>query len=148
MTTILDRPQEDDALATALLLIDQLHAHLPIGLLVYDAETLEIVHANETLLRLTDPDLTLDEVVGAPTEEHDPTFRASELTSALVEVAATGRPRHLAEFRHDFIGRGLRWWSAGLHRIDTDRWGRVVVVLAVDLTDQVRARRLLDDRER
>jgi DNA-binding NarL/FixJ family response regulator len=135
VTTILDRPQEDDALTAGLLLFDQLHAHLPIGLLVYDAETLEIVHGNATLL-------------ASPTEEHDPRFHASELASALAEVAATGNPRHLPELRHDFLGNGPRWWSAGLHRIDTDRWGRVVVMLAVDLTDQVRARRLLGDRER
>jgi DNA-binding CsgD family transcriptional regulator len=149
VTTILDRPHEDDALASALRLVDEFHAHLPIGLLVYDAETLEIVHGDPTLLGLADDrDLTLDGAVASPPEGHDPKFRASELASALVEVAATGSPRHLPEFRHDFIGHGPRWWSAGLHRIDTDRWGRVVVMLAVDLTDQVRARQLLDDRER
>ena len=54
----------------------------------------------------------------------------------------------MPEFRHDFLGRGPRWWSASLHRIDTDRWGRVVITLAVDLTDQVRARHLLEERER
>ena len=40
------------------------------------------------------------------------------------------------------------WWSATLRRIDTDRWGSVVVTLAVDTTDQVRARHLLEERER
>jgi DNA-binding CsgD family transcriptional regulator len=141
------RPEEDDAIAAALLLVDQLHAHVPIGVLVYDAETLEIVHANPTLLRSVDPHQPLDEVVESRNEQNDPQFRASELASALAEVAATGRPRHLPEFRHDFLGRGPRWWSASLHRIDTDRWGRVVVTLVVDLTDQVRARHLLEERE-
>ena len=63
-------------------------------------------------------------------------------------MAVTGRPAHLPEFRHDFLGRGHRWWSASLHRIDTDRWGPVVVTLAIDLTDQVRARHLLEEGER
>jgi DNA-binding CsgD family transcriptional regulator len=136
-------PEEDDALVAALLRLDQLQAHLPIGLLVYDAETLEIVHANPTLLSFVDPDLTLDEV----RSHDDPQFRESELASALVEVAAIGVPRHLREFCHDFLGRGPRWWGASLHRMDTVRWGRVVVTLAVDLTDQVRARYLLEERE-
>jgi DNA-binding CsgD family transcriptional regulator len=140
-------PEEDGALVAALLHADQLQVHLPIGLLVYDAKSLEIVHANPMLLRFIDPDLMLDEVVGSPNGAHDPQFRDSELASALVEVAASGAPRHLREFRHDFLGRGPRWWSASLHRIDTVRWGRVVVTLAVDLTDQVRARHLLEDRE-
>jgi RNA polymerase sigma factor (sigma-70 family) len=91
-----------------------------------------------------DPDLTFDERA----EERDAHFRASELASALEEVATTGERRHLSELRHDFFARGPRWWSASLHRMETQRWGRVVVVLAVDLTDQVRARDLLEERER
>jgi DNA-binding CsgD family transcriptional regulator len=147
VSPVAGRPNEDDALTAALLLVDQLHAHLPIGLVVYDAETLELVHANPTLLGLADPEPTLDEVVGSRHEEHEPKFRASELASALVDVAATGTPRHLPEFRHGFLGRRPRWWSANLHRIDTDRWGRVVITLAVDLTDQIHARQLLEERE-
>jgi DNA-binding CsgD family transcriptional regulator len=131
----------------ALLLVDQVHAQLPIGLLVYDAESLKLVQVNATMLGLAPPELTPNEVIGLPNEEHGPQFPASELASALVEVAATGRPRHLPEIRHDFLGRGPRWWSASLHRFDTDRWGRVVVTLAADLTDQVHARNLLEERE-
>ena len=141
------RPTDDDALAGALLLLDRLDGQLPLGLLVYDAKTLELMHANPPLLDFVDPDLTLDELESR-NEEHDAQFRASELASALEEVAATGSSRHLPELRHDFFGRGPRWWSTSLHRIDTDRWGRVVVALAVDLTDQVRARHLLEERER
>jgi DNA-binding CsgD family transcriptional regulator len=129
-------------------LLERLDGNLPLGLLLYDAETLELVHANPPLLDFVDPDITLDELVELRNDEHDAQFRASELASAIEEVAATGRPCHLHELRHDFFGRGPRWWSASLHRIDTDRWGRVVVALAIDLTDQVRARNLLEERER
>jgi DNA-binding CsgD family transcriptional regulator len=117
-------------------LLERLDGHLPISLLVYDADTLELVHASPPLHDVVDADVTLAEQ-----------SRASELTSALEEVAATGERRHLSELWHDFSGRGPRWWSASLQRIDTDRWGRVVVALAVDLTDQVRARDLLEERE-
>ena len=34
---------------TDLLLLEELHAHLPVGLLVNDADTLEILHANPPL---------------------------------------------------------------------------------------------------
>lgn len=64
------------------------------------------------------------------------------------EAAATGKPQHLPEFSAELRGREPRWWSATAHRIDTDRRGRVVVTLAVELTDQVRARQLLAERER
>jgi DNA-binding CsgD family transcriptional regulator len=142
------RPTEEDAIAAALVTLARLDGNLPIGLLVYSAETLEPVHAKPPRLDFVDPDLSLDELVESRNEEHGAQFRASELASAVEEVAATGKRCHLPELRHDFFGRGPRWWSASLHRIDTDRWGRVVVALAVDVTDQVRARNLLEERER
>lgn len=139
--------EADETRAADLLLLEELSAHLPVGLLVNDAETLEIVFANPPLPGFADHDVTFDEI-GSHNEEHDPQFVASELASLLEEVAVTGGPRHLPEFCHDVVGHGPRWWSASLHRIDTDRWGTVVVTLAVELTDQVRARRLLEERER
>jgi DNA-binding CsgD family transcriptional regulator len=121
---------------------------LRVGLLVNDAETLEILHASPPLPGFADPDLPLDHPIESHKEDHDPRVAAPELASLLQEVAATGRPHHLPEFSDGPSGREPRWWSATLHRVDTDRWGRVVVTLAVDLTDQVRARRFLDERER
>jgi DNA-binding CsgD family transcriptional regulator len=122
------------ARAADLLLLEELLAHLPVGILVNDAETLEVLHASPPLPGLPD--------------EHDGKFSASELASLVEEVAATGSPHHLPEFRRDGRGQGARWWSASLQRIDTDLWGPVVVTLALDLTDQVRARDLLEERER
>jgi DNA-binding CsgD family transcriptional regulator len=133
--------------AADLLLLEELHAHLPVGVLVNDADTLEILHANPPLPGFAESDLTTDEAVGLRSREHEPRFAASELASLLEEVAVTGRPRHLPEFCHDVLGQGPRWWSASSHRIDTDHWGTVVVTLTVELTDQVRARNLLDERE-
>lgn len=139
---------ERKARASDLLLLEQLHADLAVGLLVNDAETLEILHAKPPLPGFADADLTLEEIVGSRDQERDPQFPAPELASLAHEVAANGRPRHLSLFRHDVLGRGTRWWSASVHRIDTDTWGPVVVTLAVDRTDHVRARDLLEERER
>jgi DNA-binding CsgD family transcriptional regulator len=133
--------------AADLSLLEELHAHLPVGVLVNDADTLEILHANAPLPGFAESGLTPNEVVGSFNEEHDPQFAVSELASLLQEVAVTGRPRHLPEFCHDVPGQGPRWWSASSHRIDTNHWGTVVVTLTVELTDQVRARNLLEERE-
>jgi DNA-binding CsgD family transcriptional regulator len=137
-----------DAHATDLLLLEELHAHLPVGLLVNDADTLEILHGNPPLPGFSDHDLPPDQLTESHTNEHQPHPPAEELAALIEDVAATGRPRHLPEFRHDSPGHEPSWWSATLHRIDTDRWGLVVATLAVDLTDQVRARRFLEERER
>jgi DNA-binding CsgD family transcriptional regulator len=121
---------------------------LPVGLLVNDADTLEILHGNPPLPGFADHDLPLDQLIESHNDECEPHLPANELTAVVEEVAATGRPRHLPEFRHDSPGQEPNWWSATLHRIDTDRWGPVVVTLAVDLTDQVRARHFFEERER
>ena len=106
-------------------------------MLVNDADTREILHANPPLPGFAEGDLTSDDVVGSLSQEHEPRLAVSELASLLEEVALTGRPRHLPEFCHDVPGQGPRWWSASSHRIDTDHWGTVVVTLTVELTDQV-----------
>jgi DNA-binding CsgD family transcriptional regulator len=115
------------------LLLQELHANLPVGVLVSDAETLEIVRASAPL-----PGFAGEDEAQLP----------PELASLVEEVAATGSSRHVREFRHDVPGRGTCWWSASAHRIDTDNWGSVVVALAVDVTNEVRARDVLDERER
>jgi DNA-binding CsgD family transcriptional regulator len=130
-----------------LLLLERLLAQLPVGLLVNDADTLEVVRAKPPLPGLADRDLPPDKLVPTRTKEDDDLRLGAELASRIHEVAATGTPQHLPQFRHEPPGREPRWWSASLHRVDSDRAGRVVVTLAVDLTDQVRARRLLTERE-
>jgi DNA-binding CsgD family transcriptional regulator len=131
---------------TDLLLLEELHAHLPVGLLVNDAETLEILHANPPLPGFAGHDLPLEQLIESHNVERQPHGQPDELAALVADVAATGRPRHLLDFRHDSPGQEPNWWSATLRRIDTDR-GPVVVTLAVDTTDQVRARDLLKERE-
>lgn len=133
---------------TDLLLLEELHAHLPVGLLVNDADTLEILHGNPPLPGLADYDVTLDELIESPNDEQQPRLPTGELAALVEEVAATGEACHLPVLRHDSRGREPTWWSATLHRIETDRWGLVVVTLAIDLTTQVLARHLLEERER
>jgi len=143
-----DRRTSAHAHATDLLLLEELHAHLPVGLLVYDADTLEMLHTNPPLPGFADHDLPLDQLIESHSGTPQPHLGADELAALVSEVAATGRPRHLPEFRHDSPEKEQSWWSATLHRSDTDRWGLVVVVLAVDVTDRVRGRHLLEERER
>jgi DNA-binding CsgD family transcriptional regulator len=130
-----------------LLLLEELHANLPVGLLVNDADTLEVLHAKLPLPGLAVRDLPREQLPRTRQQDVDDSPLGPELASLVREVAATGTPQHLPEFRHEPPEREPRWWSASLHRVDTDRWGQVVVTLAVDLTDQVRARRLLAERE-
>jgi DNA-binding CsgD family transcriptional regulator len=128
--------------ATDLLLLAELHAHLPVGLLVNDAITLDVLHANPPLPGFdAEPEQRLESRTG------DAPHVGPELASLIQEVAATGTPQHVSELRHESPQREARWWSVNLHPVRTDRWGPVVVTLAVDLTDQVRARRLLAERE-
>jgi DNA-binding CsgD family transcriptional regulator len=134
--------------ATDLLLLEELHAHLPVGLLVYDADTLEMLHTDPPLPGFGDHALPLDQLIESHDGKPQPHLGADELAALVSEVAATGRPRHLPEFRHESPGQEQSWWSVTLHRSDTDRWGLVVVVLAVDVTDRVRGRHLLEERER
>jgi DNA-binding CsgD family transcriptional regulator len=138
-----------NAQAGDVLLLNELHASLPVGLLVNDADTLEILHGNPPLPGFADHDVALDRLIESRNGERQPRLLPTgELAALVEEVAATGKARHLPELRHDSPGQGPTWWSATLHRLETDRWGLVVVTLAIDLTTQVLARQLLEERER
>lgn len=133
--------------AADLLLLERLLAHLPVGLLVNDADTLEVLRATPPLPGLADPHLPPDTRLRSRDKQNNDPDLGAELASRIQEVAATGTPQHLPEFRHDPPGRAPRWWSASLQRVDMERAGGLVVTLALDLTDQVRARRLLTEQE-
>jgi len=136
------------AQASDFLLLKELHARLPVGLLVNDADTLEILLGKTPLPGFADHDVAFDQLIESDNYEHQPRLPTGELAELVEEVAATGKPRHLPELRHDPPGQEPTWWSATLHRIETDRWGPVVVTLAIDLTTQVLARHFLEERER
>jgi len=135
------------AQAADLLLLERLLAQLPVGLLVNDADTLEVLRAKPPLPGLADRHLPLDQRLRIRNQEDDVPDLSPELASRIQQVAATGTPQHLPEFRHEPPWREPRWWSASLERVDIERAGGVVVTLALDLTDQVRARRLLTEQE-
>ena len=140
-------PPSGLANAADLRLLEGLLAQLPVGLLVNDADTLEIVHAKPPLPGLGQRDVPPDQWLRSRRREDDGPHLGAELASRIQQVAATGTPQHLPQFRHESSTHESCWWSAMLHRLDTDRWGRVVITLAVDLTDQVRARHLLAERD-
>lgn len=134
--------------AADVLFLERLHEDLQIGLIVMSTETFEILQANQAAaLAFRDRALKLADLFGSRIEDAVPAFRAPGLTAVFEEVAATGEPRYLPELRHDGLARGPAWWSWSVHRATTERWGRVIVLLAVDVTEQVVARQTGEERE-
>ena len=78
--------------ATDLLFLEELHAHLPVGLLVNDADTLEVLHANPPLPGFADHNLPLDQSIESHNVKHQPHLPTDELAALVAEVAATGKP--------------------------------------------------------
>jgi DNA-binding CsgD family transcriptional regulator len=115
-------------------------------MLVNDADTLEILYANPPLPGFSGHDPPPDQLIESRNAQS--LLPPDDLAALVAEVAASGSPHHIPEFRHDSPGQAPNWWSATLRRIDTESWGPVVVTLAVDTTDQVRARHLVEERER
>lgn len=126
------------------LLIDRLHEHSPVALVITSAQTHEILHANPAALAFMEGSPTPNALLGSRLDDHVPDFLETGLAAALDEVALTGEPKHLPEIRCDRRDAGPTWWSWSLQRVWTGRWGSIVVWLGVDVTEQVRARRTSD----
>ena len=133
--------------AADLLLLEELHGGLPIGMLIHAADTLQILRATPPLPGFADDERPLERQRSADGASEDDPRLPHELASLIREVAATGTPRQLGEFDTTAAGIPPRWWRATLHRIDTENWGPVVVTLTLELTERVRARDLLAERE-
>lgn len=128
-------------------LLERLHERLQIGLIVTTAETFKILHANHVAVAFADRTLEPAHLVGSRIEDALPEFRGLGLTAVFEEVAATGEPRYLPELRCDGFARGPTWWSWTVHRADSERWGPVIISLAVDISEQVAARQIVEERQ-
>ena len=128
-------------------LLEGLHEHLRGGLIVTSADTFEILRTNGVALAFGDQRVKLAELVGSRIEDSVPGFRELGLGAVWEEVAATGEPRYLPEVGYDGLASSRTWCSWSVHRADTERWGPVVVSLAVDVTERVAARQIMEERE-
>jgi signal transduction histidine kinase/HAMP domain-containing protein len=122
----------------------------PAGIVVVDGVTLRARWANPAFLAFLEEPWRSRGVEGARVEEVVPRGEASGLAERLRRVARGDLPQADSEHRFDGAARGTTWLRWSLRAIPSqDRLGaRDLLFLATDVTEQVQARRRVEEDRR
>jgi signal transduction histidine kinase len=122
----------------------------PAGIALLDGETLRARWANQAWLELLDEPRRSAGVAGAPVEELLPAAEALGLVHELRRVAGGAPPHPSTEVRVDRLDRGPAWWRWSVRALPSSEraGGHDLLVLATDVTEQVTARRRVEEDRR
>ncbi len=120
-------------------------AHVPVAIALVDAETLEVVEANPACHELLP---AAGELAGRPVAEVVPGWAGSDAAERVRRVAATGEPWEAPELRVPADGPGARWLRVSVRAVDDPGGRRHLLMMAMEVTVLVRARRRAEAERR
>ena len=120
--------------------------HAPAGIAIYDGETYRVKWANPTYRdRLDEPYRGMD-IVGRRLQEILPGAEKAGVVEIFHDVASTGIPHFEPEQELVGLTKGTTYWRWSLLPLATaDRATADLMILVVDVTDQVAARRQIEE---
>jgi PAS domain S-box-containing protein len=125
--------------------LDSMLAHVPVAVALVDAQTLEVIEANPAAHALL-PDA--DSLAGRTPGEVIPGWEGSEAAERVRRVAETGEAWEAPELRVPPTGPGARWLRVSVRAADDPGGRRHLVVMAMEVTSLVRARRRAEAERR
>jgi PAS domain S-box-containing protein len=137
----LDRARLAEARDEERRLYERVLTAVPAGICVLDGETLRVRLANPAYLRFLDEPWRSRGVEGRALAEFVPRADASGLTALFRRVAASGVAHVDEEYRHEGFERGVTFWRWSLLPLERAGGKRDLAILALEITEQVRARR-------
>lgn len=119
----------------------------PAGIALLDGETLRARWANRAWLELLDEPHRSRGVEGAPVEEMVQGAEALGLVHELRRVASGAASHPSAEVRLDRLDRAPAWWRWSVRALPSVEraGGRDLLIVATDVTEQVTARRRVEE---
>jgi signal transduction histidine kinase len=122
----------------------------PVGIVLMDAADLHVREANDFYHQLLEGEWRRPgAIVGHTPAEFIPDFEPSGLAAIFAGVRDTGQPFEIAEFEFHGFGRGTTWFRWTLKPLDPGGGApRYLLLLVVEITGQVRARRAVEAERR
>ncbi|HEX6037777.1 GAF domain-containing protein, partial [Longimicrobium sp.] len=131
--------------------LEELVADAPVALALLDARTLVVLETNAAYARLLDaPWNRPGAILGRPISEFLPRFEESGVGALLERVRHTGEPFETDEFEFAGFDRGTAWFRLSIRPVGQGEDGRprMLLILAVEVTGLVRARREVEAERR
>ena len=123
--------------------------HAPAGIAIYDGESFRVKWANPTYRERLDEPYRSIGIVGRRLQEILPGAEESGIVEIFRKVASSGVPHFEAERELARSGKGTTYWRWSLLPLDTaEHETRDLMILVLDVTDQVTARRQVEELAR
>jgi signal transduction histidine kinase len=120
----------------------------PVGILVLDPADLAVRWANRAAHALVDEPFRSEGLVNRRFGDVVPAAAAGGLVEVLRRVREGDGPHEATEARLDGLARGPTWWSWSVRTIPAEGGGEELLLLATDVTEQVRAREQIEAARR
>lgn len=115
--------------------------HAPAGIVVLDSQDLRVKWANPTYLEFLDEPHRSAGIAGLCLHEFLPGARENGLVDLFFQVAASGRPHVNPEYLYVGFARGDTYWRWSLLPIVDGEGPRDLMLMALEITEQVVARK-------
>ena len=111
-------------------LMDAMLKHMPIGVAIYDAQSLRLIDANELFHTFLNPHWRNGRAMGHAVTDWFPEKVRKEAEDILRAVAETGTPFHTDAYEVIAVDRGITYWDVTITPI-RNKHGHVVQLLQV-----------------
>ena len=127
-------------------LLTSILATAPVGVLVVDAQTQRVILANEQYHQFLDAEWQQCDITGYKLSELIHGYDMSPLPAIIRQVAETGQSVRIADREYNGFARGTTYWSYDATPVrDMQGEGTAVLFTITEITEQVRARRELEE---
>ena len=126
--------------------VDAALKEMPVGIALYDAQTLCLLMANPLFHNFLDPAWQGGRALGYPLTTWLPHAEEAGVANLFRAVATTGVPYKDDEYAYAGLERGMTYWNWTLDPVrDSD--GRIVQIVetATEITSQVHARQKVEE---
>lgn len=120
----------------------------PAAMVLYEAAyPYRVMASNKIYNSMWQEPLPLQGLVGVALTDYVPQVEESGILDIFNRVAGSGESATLYEFPYDGLERGLTWWNWNLYPIFSE--GKIIALghIAVDVTEQVVARKMIEESE-
>lgn len=127
------------------LLLQAVIDHAPAGIAVLDGEELRVKWANEAYARSLEGEHRHGELTGLRLQDYMPRAEENGLVDIFRRVASTRKIHVDSEYEYVGFARGVTYWRWSVLPLVEGRGSPDLMVLSMDITEQVQARKRMEE---
>lgn len=143
------KEKENSRLEEKFLYIEQLYLDNIIGVAIFSFPDVILLKANQIYLDFYDaPYNQKENTIGKKHSEFINDYNESSVEKHLNEIASSGKPIYLNEYKYDNLKWGTTYWDVSIVPISVDGQVKYIVETTRDATERVLNRQLIEEQKK